>query len=137
MIKCLKCKAPLHEAYNTEEENRVPCPECGSLGRCFEFTVVEDVKIEDHVLTRFKHIDPSCRGKEKVRVDQISGEQLNRRTGELVQKEWCIDRDNNPPWYFEKITDLGTGEVIRCCDQPLSEHKNRGSAKPEKQGGSQ
>ncbi len=108
MVKCSKCKKPLSEACNIEEQNRAPCPGCGSIGRCFEFTLSENIKIEDHVLRRFKHIDPSYRGKKKVRVDQVSGEQLNR----------------------------GTGKVIRCCDEPLSEHKNRGSANPLRQGGS-
>jgi hypothetical protein len=38
-----------------------------------------------------------------------------------------IDRDDD--WYSEHITDAETGEIIRSLEEPLSEHRGRGSAK--------
>jgi hypothetical protein len=32
--------------------------------------------------------------------------------------------------YFEHVEDADTGEVLRHVDEPLSEHRGHGSAKP-------
>ena len=47
--------------------------------------------------------------------------------GELMQKERIIDRKNN--YYKETVVNVDTSEVVRNIEEPLSEHKNRGSAK--------
>jgi hypothetical protein len=44
-----------------------------------------------------------------------------------------IDRENNQ--YKEVIVNPETGELIRHCDEPLTEHINRGSAKNPGEGG--
>ena len=44
-----------------------------------------------------------------------------------MKKERLIDRQND--LYEETITDPDTGEVIRNCGEPLSQHQGRGSAK--------
>ena len=41
--------------------------------------------------------------------------------------ERVIDRAKN--WYRELITDPKTGKVVRYCEEPLSNHRERGSAK--------
>ena len=129
MSKCANCRVEIDESPEFPEAHRRPCPKCGSLGRHWEELCQDSLKFEDHLLRRFKHKDHSVTGKEKVRLDEIIGEELNRVTGKFVQKEWWINRDHTPPWYHEKITDLETGDVIRFCTEPLKEHINRGSAK--------
>jgi hypothetical protein len=131
MIKCANCNGAINEPCGISEELRKPCPQCGSLGRHIEKSLHDTINLDDRLSKRFKHIDPSLTGKERVRLDEITGEQLNRGSGKWVQKEWWIDRDHNPPWYYERITDIDTGEVLRICSQPLSEHRGRGSAKTE------
>jgi hypothetical protein len=42
-----------------------------------------------------------------------------------------IDRRNNR--YQELVVDPQTGETVREVDEPLSEHRGHGSAKPKKQ----
>ena len=129
MSICANCRVEIDEPPNLPEAHRKPCSKCGSIGRHLEILCQEALKVEDHLSRRFKHKDPSLTGKEKVRLDEIIGEELNQGTERFVQKEWWIDRDHTPPWYYEKITDLETGDVIRFCSEPLSEHVNRGSAR--------
>jgi hypothetical protein len=48
-------------------------------------------------------------------------------TGKKMNKIWMIDRENN--LYVEIIRDIETGQAVRCCIEPLSDHINHGSAK--------
>jgi hypothetical protein len=50
----------------------------------------------------------------------------------LAGLDRVIDRDND--YYLERIVDPETGEVIRECEEKLSEHQGRGSAKPKGDG---
>lgn len=45
-----------------------------------------------------------------------------------MRKVRILDRDNNR--YVEKVVDPETGEVLRDVEEPLSEHQERGWAKP-------
>jgi hypothetical protein len=45
-----------------------------------------------------------------------------------IHKMDVIDRRGNR--YFEHITDNETGEIIRVVDEPLTDHRGHGSAKP-------
>lgn len=131
MIKCTNCGKQINETTDLSIELRKPCPNCGFLGRSVDFTFNETIGLYDYFLKRFKQIDPSLSGKDKVRLDEINGVQLNKGSGKLVNKEWRINRNHNPPWYYEEITDINTGEVLHLCSEPLSEHIARGSAKKE------
>jgi hypothetical protein len=41
-----------------------------------------------------------------------------------------IDRLAN--WYHERVTDPTTGAVVHECDEPLTQHRGHGSAKPKR-----
>jgi hypothetical protein len=41
--------------------------------------------------------------------------------------ERVIDRENDK--YYELITDSETGSILRECNEPLTQHVDRGSAK--------
>ena len=58
----------------------------------------------------------------------VSGEDLHRATGQWNQLTREIDRQNNR--YKEVIVNSQTGEVVRHVDEPLTDHRGRGSAKP-------
>ena len=66
------------------------------------------------------------RSKDKLRRDLIVGSDERKSVGDFVNKERDIDHDNDR--YREKITDK-KGVVLREVDEPLSEHRGRGSAK--------
>jgi len=57
------------------------------------------------------------------------GESFDRE-GRRVTYDRIIDRDGD--LYHERVVDVETGEVVRDVTEPLSDHRGRGSAKPEK-----
>ena len=74
--------------------------------------------------------DPTRSGKQKIKIEQLVGDDLHRDSGKWHKKVRVIDRENDR--YFEKITDRETGDVIHHCDEPLSKHFGHGSAKKPK-----
>ena len=73
---------------------------------------------------------PSLPSDEKVRSQSFSGVQHSHKYGKLVRKEWRFDRDTDE--YFERVTDIESGEVLHQCIEPLSQHQGHGTAKPQK-----
>ncbi|HUK55579.1 MAG TPA: zinc ribbon domain-containing protein, partial [Nitrospiria bacterium] len=61
------------------------------------------------------------------RRDFFHGDDLHKKSGKWYKKERIIDKDNDQ--YKEVISDPETGEIIHECQEPLSEHRNHGSAK--------
>ena len=76
--------------------------------------------------TRIKQKDPYYKSDHKLRRDHFVGVESNKE-GKLMVKERLIDKDANV--YYELVKDPETGEIVRLCDEPLSDHTNRGSAK--------
>jgi hypothetical protein len=67
---------------------------------------------------------------EKKPYEEIKiGDDLHRNTGQWNRLERIIDRNHDR--YFEHIEDAA-GNPIRHCDEPLSQHQGRGSAKQPK-----
>lgn len=121
-VKCNKCGTTLNEATDIQPDKRIPCPSCGSTSRCYEECALVKVGVVTGGKMKGKHANEN-----KPFIVQSSGKDLFRKTGQLMDKIMVIDRDHN--LYQEIITDPGTGEVIRSCTEPLSEHKGHGSAK--------
>jgi hypothetical protein len=59
--------------------------------------------------------------------EQITGADLYKLTGQWNILKRIIDRGRN--YYYELITNPKTGAIIRYCEEPLSKHFRRGSAK--------
>jgi len=72
-----------------------------------------------------KHKRP---GHKKPIYESVSGDDLHRATGQWNKLTREIDRENNR--YKEVIINPESGEVIRHCEEPLTKHFDRGSAKP-------
>ena len=72
-----------------------------------------------------KHKRP---GNKKPLYESIAGDDLYRKTGQWNKLTQEIDRENDR--YRKMIVNPETGEIIRQCDEPLSEHIGRGSDKP-------
>ncbi|ACL64448.1 conserved hypothetical protein [Anaeromyxobacter dehalogenans 2CP-1] len=67
--------------------------------------------------------------KEPVAEEKVGREQSRDGSGRVVHKTWYIDCNRDPPWYYEKVVGTATGEVLRECSEPLADHRDRGSAK--------
>ena len=125
---CVQCGQPI----GTEElrtSQSAACPNCG--GKIFLMQFHSRVQFREHgAMTikqrnRDKGGDPST-GYGKPEREQVIGPEMSA-SGRMVNKErhW----DKNSDWYFERIADAETGEVIHECEEPLSQHREHGSAK--------
>jgi hypothetical protein len=102
-----------------------PCSVCGSTRRIHNISITETLVIRDEYRQKAKHP-----GQKKPYIEDISGSDYSRDRGKHVHLQRIIDRDND--YYFEKITDYETGEVIHHCEEPLSQHQGHGDAKRNK-----
>jgi hypothetical protein len=66
-------------------------------------------------------------GGKKPYVEQTDGDDLHRKSGRWMKLHRRIDRESK--WYDERITDPSTGRVVRECSEPLTAHRDRGSAR--------
>ena len=120
---CANCKMSLPD--NIPGQEHVPCPNCGSKERAYLMTLTETFGSHDG--HRVKAKNSALPSDKKLRFDTYSGVEPSHKFGKLVRVHRTIDRDNNR--YVEKVVDLQTGEVLHECDEPLSDHINRGTAK--------
>lgn len=89
---------------------------------------MHNVEIQGTVTLRsklgLKHKRP---GLKRPIYEEVSGDDLYRKTGLWSRVLQVIDRQNNR--YKKVVTNAETGEVLRSVDEPLSDHKDRGSAR--------
>src|SRR5262245_17017361 len=52
----------------------------------------------------------------------------SHRLGRYVKKTRVINRRDD--YYFEDITDPQTGQTLHRCEEPLTEHRGHGDARP-------
>jgi predicted nucleic acid-binding Zn-ribbon protein len=121
-VKCGDCGAILADG---PEQVGASCPACGSSRRAYYVGVGETVEVHERLSAKAK--DPGRTGKQKVRTESVSGDDLHRATGRWNKLDRSIDRENDR--YRERIVDPQTGAVIRSVDEPLSKHQGHGSAK--------
>jgi predicted RNA-binding Zn-ribbon protein involved in translation (DUF1610 family) len=121
--KCAGCGVVLPQS--PDPQSRMPCPDCGSTVRVIGVSITETLECHDSV--GFKQKRP---GYKKPIAEGVSGDEFFRRESKWVKKERLIDRQANPKWYRETVTDPVTGQVIHHCDEPLDQHTGHGSAKP-------
>jgi hypothetical protein len=127
-VLCGTCKQQLDESANLPPEERLPCPSCGSTTRIFSVEIRETVTLRSKL--GLKHKRP---GFKKPIYEEVSGDDLHRKTGLWSRLLRVIDRQNNR--YKEEIIESETGKVLRVIDEPLTDHTGRGSAKKSRKGG--
>src|SRR5262245_17457228 len=121
-VKCGKCLAVLIDAPDIPVEQRTPCPNCGSTVRVFEAEITETAITRESLGMKARHGAsgrPFYEGK--------SGADLHRATGQWMERDLVIDRENDR--YVERVVDPNTGEVVHICEEPLSKHQGHGTAK--------
>ena len=70
-------------------------------------------------------------GEKRPTIETSAVPDFNRDRAKLVHREQIIDRENDR--YFERVTDYENGEIIHECEEPLSKHVDRGSAKKKRE----
>ncbi len=117
-ISCLNCG----EGFTKHQQllaSGAPCPKCGSHDR--------HVEVSDTVTAHAKVALVARRATGRWFAKIKAGDEFFQLTQRWHRLFRWIDRDAN--WYTEHITDVETGEVVRSVDEPLSEHRGRGSAR--------
>lgn len=125
IVKCGGCGLELKESASTPIARRKPCPNCGSLGRAFELKLTASVSVKSKLGAKARK--PGAR---KPFYELISGDDLFRLTGQWNTLKQVIDRARD--YYLKIVTDPKTGTIIRYCEEPLSKHQGRGSARRSK-----
>jgi hypothetical protein len=120
-MRCAKCKTVLED--DPDRASPKPCHVCGHTERLYEKTMTGTVGTRSSIALKAK-----SPGERKPFMEQKSGDDLHRKTGKWSKLTRVINRRGDR--YVEKIVDEETGEVLREVDEPLSKHRDRGSAKP-------
>ena len=87
-----------------------------------EISVDDTLRAYETIQTKGKR-----EGESKPFREQISGDDYSHKNKKWIKKERVIDREKD--YYFEKITDPETGDVLHYCEEPLSSHRGHGTAK--------
>lgn len=122
IVTCDQCSIPLDENPNTPIESRKPCPTCGSLSRHVQVSIHDTVSVKGKLQLKGRHAVGG-----KPFIEQVHGEDLERKSGKWMILRRIIDRAND--WYHELITDRETGATVHECKEPLSQHRGHGAAK--------
>lgn len=94
------------------------------MGKRYEVNLEGALSFHSMIAAKARH---GIRGFIKPFLHLMKGDDLFRKTGKWNRREKIEDRDRDR--CFEHITDGETGEVIRHCEEALSEHRGHGSAK--------
>jgi hypothetical protein len=125
VVKCGDCGQFLPENASTPIENRKPCPRCGSAKRAVSVDIQATVSLQSKLGLKARHAKSG-----RPFMEQMVGDDLQRKTGKWMRIRRVIDRVNN--WYREIIHDPTTGKIVHQTEEPLTEHKGHGDAKKSK-----
>ena len=117
--ECADCGAVL--VTDTEQE-REPCPKCGSSSRRYSEHCEDSFKVYDQYRIKGKH-----GGRGKFFIKEVGGANFYFKDQVWNHLVRVIDRENDR--YIETITNMSTGKIVRHVDEPLSNHRGHGSAK--------
>lgn len=119
-LVCGECGNPVPESAL----KRKPCAYCGSATLRAETPPAGPFGMRTGVSVKVKNPGDKRPSQEVKAVPEF-----NRTRRRDVHVERIFDRRKGKDRYFERVTDYKTGEVIRECEGPLSNHINRGNAK--------
>ena len=121
-VECGECHRVLKESPSAKAEERRPCPGCGSLTRHIYVNIKDTLVVSDDLAIKAKRV-----GQRKPFLEQKIGSDLHHATGTRRHRVMVVDRDRDR--YKKVVTDPVTGEELYRKEEPLSEHRDRGSAK--------
>lgn len=122
-IICSNCNLTIDLADDFDQQK--PCTSCGSIKKTFFVSINEKVTLRDGLGLKAKRP-----GDKRPYVESLNIPDYSARLNKVVHKTRVIDRDNDR--YSEAVIDYDSGEIIHHSDEPLSQHRNHGSAKLKK-----
>ncbi|MCH8030161.1 MAG: hypothetical protein IH874_09590 [Candidatus Dadabacteria bacterium] len=124
-VRCGECKAILDEVVGLPMEERLPCPNCGSMKRLY--SQVCEGKSDSHSNLRIRGRRGGVR---EWFVEIITGTDWSTRSQRFMRKLRVIDREKD--LYEESVVDPQSGRVVHNTKERLSKHTDHGSAKGKK-----
>lgn len=90
---------------------------------CLQISVHDDIAtpLREFVKTKARE------GKGRPIVEQVSGDDVRKQTGQWVRRTMLINRKEDQ--YMEHVVDPASGEVHHHWEEPLSQHRGHGDAK--------
>jgi hypothetical protein len=98
-----------------------PCPECGSGARYIRY-LGSDARMMVRSTVKRRP------GQKKTPVESKQGDELSVARGRWVRVHRIIDRRRD--LYYEKIHDPETRKILHEVEEPLTQHRGHGSARP-------
>jgi hypothetical protein len=117
IIICQDCNCKLANMTDT-------CPNCDS-NKKFIHLELNEIQLEIFDTISGKKENPNLNSKTKMLEKFYDGYDQSAN-GDLAYKKQILSREKD--YYFEEVKN-SQGKIIRYCEEPLSNHKNRGSAK--------
>ena len=65
-------------------------------------------------------------------VEGFTGDDFHRKSGRWMHKVQMVDRESNR--YFKEVVDPVSNEIVRRCEERLTEHRGHGDAKTRRPG---
>jgi predicted RNA-binding Zn-ribbon protein involved in translation (DUF1610 family) len=124
-VVCTDCGQVLDVAPNAAERAPDPCPQCGSSKRTVN--VAASGEARGRADLDMKATRPKPTGGKRLLRHIKTGMEFFRKTGEWHERNRDLDFENNR--YREHIVNE-SGDVVRSVDEALTDHQNRGTAKP-------
>ena len=120
-VQCKNCGLAVVQSSSYSIEQRMPCPQCGSISCVFYVWIRASAIVEGHLGYRMR-----SPGKGKWKRQEHGGDSFFRKDWRWHRLVRILDRAKD--WYYERIMDAKTGDVVRHCEEPLSQHRNLSKA---------
>jgi hypothetical protein len=117
IITCQNCNLKLANMIDL-------CPNCNSKKKLI-YLELEEILPDIFDTISGKKVNPNLNSKKKMLEKFYDGYDQSAN-GDLAYKKQTISPEKD--YYFEEVKN-SQGDIIRYCEEKLSNHKNRGSAK--------
>ena len=124
-VACRDCAAALPANF-LRETPRPPCPDCGGVN--VDIGMHFTARAEAHAATSYKAFDPRLSRKKGLFAWGVSRRDWFHREGVWANLRRQFNKRQDT--YEEVITYADSGESIREVRESLSDHRDRGSARP-------
>ena len=121
---CLDCSYDIEESKESSDGRKL-CPMCGSLKWRYEEALSDNVSVG--TLMHTKGFAGGLSRNKGLRFESKDGDSYSVSQGRFVKLNQHVDHEEKR--YIKKVVDPVTGQILREVDEPLPDHKDRGSAK--------